>query len=164
VQAVARELAAWREREAARLDLARPFLLRDETLLALARRGDVTLPDVVRLPGYDARRHSAHAARWLEALAAARLTVEARGPLAESPVESTDALARREALEQAIAALVARRAQELSLPPELLLSRRQRDRALDAWGGRGSLAAAMGGFRGALFGDEINEVAAAVAG
>ena len=38
-RAVARALAAWREREADRLDLARPFLLRDETLLALARGG-----------------------------------------------------------------------------------------------------------------------------
>ena len=159
VQAVARELAAWREREAARLDLARPFLLRDETLLALARRDDVTLQDVVRLPGYDARRHSDHAARWIEALVAARQAVEARGPLVESPVESVEDLARRAALDEAIAALVARRAQELSLPPELLLSRRQRAFALDAWGGRGSLSAAIGGFRGALFGDEIDALA-----
>jgi len=42
---------------------------------------------------------------------------------------------------------MARRAGELSLALELLLSRWQRDRALDAWGGRGSLAAALGAAR-----------------
>ena len=159
VQAVARELAAWREREAARLDVARPFLLRDETLLALARRDDVSMQDVVRLPGYDARRHAAHGARWPEALASARRDVEARGPSVVPAAASTADVERRRALEDGLSALVARRAGELGLAPELLLSRRQRDRALDAWDGRGSLAASIGGFRGALLGDELDALA-----
>lgn len=159
VQAVAREIAAWREREAARLDVARPFLLRDETLLALARRSEVTPQDIVRLPGYDARRHARHSAKWPEALAAARLAVEARGPVPAAPAPTTADRERRDAIETALTALVARHAQELSLPPEVLLSRRQRDRALDAWDGRGSLAAAIGGFRGALLGDELDALA-----
>ncbi len=164
VQAVARGLAAWREREAARLDLARPFLLRDETLIALARRDSVSLPEIVRLPGYDPRRHASHALRWLEALAAARLEVEA-GPASVEPlVLSAGDLDRRLAIEAAVGALVARRAAELSLAPELLLSRRQRDRALDVWGGRGSLAAALGGFRGALLGAELDALAPVNAG
>jgi hypothetical protein len=71
---------------------------------------------------------------------------------------------RRLAIEDACGALVTRRARELSLAPELLLSRRQRDRALDAWGGRGSLAAAIGGFRGALLGDELDALAPVSAG
>ena len=161
VQAIGRELAAWREREAARLDVARPFLLRDETLLALAGRDEVSLKDVVRLPGYDARRHAIHAARWPEALASARLEVDTQGPSPASPVLSATELERRDGLEQAIAALVARRAKELSLAPELLLSRRQRDRALDAWDRRGSLAALVGGFRGALLGGELDALARA---
>jgi ribonuclease D len=164
VQAVARQLAAWREREAAGLDVARPFLLRDETLLALARRDEVSLQDVVRLPGYDARRHSTHARRWPEALAAARLEVAARGPSPAPPVPSAAEFKRRAATEEAVAVLVARRARELSLAPELLLSRRQRDRALDAWGGRGSLAASIGGFRGALLGAELDALAQGAAG
>lgn len=159
VQAVAREIAAWREREAARLDVARPFLLRDETLLALARRSEVTPQDIVRLPGYDARRHARHSAKWPEALAAARLAVEARGPVPAAPTPTIADRERRDAIETALTALVARHAQELSLPPEVLLSRRQRDRALDAWDGRGSLAAAIGGFRGALLGDELDALA-----
>ena len=159
VRAVARGLAAWREREASRLDVARPFLLRDETLIALARRDSVSLQDIVRLPGYDPRRHASHASRWIEALAAARLEVEAGVTPVEPPAPSAVDLDRRRALEDALAALVARRAGELSLAPELLLSRRQRDSALDAWGGRGSLADALGGFRGALLGAELDALA-----
>lgn len=159
VQAVARELAAWREREASRLDVARPFLLRDETLLALARRRDVSMQDVVRLPGYDARRHAAHATRWPDALAAAHRESATRGPSPARPTPSAADLERRATLEDGVTALVARHAAELSLPPELLLSRRQRDRALEAWAGRGSLTAVIGGFRGQLFGDELDALA-----
>jgi len=157
VQAVARELAAWREREAAALDVARPFLLRDETLLALARRDAVSMQDVVRLPGYDPRRHSRYAAQWIDALAAARRAVETRGPSHTTPAPlSSGDFKRRVALGEAVAALVARRAGDLSLPPELLLSRRQRERAIEAWDGQGSLAASIGGFRGALLGAELD--------
>ncbi len=162
VQAVARGLAAWREREAARLDVARPFLLRDETLIALARRDSVSLQEIVRLPGYDPRRHASHASRWIEALAAARREVDTGAASVELPVPSAADRKRRLAFEDACSALVARRAGELSLAPELLLSRRQRDRALDAWGGRGSLAAALGGFRSALLGDELDALARSV--
>ncbi|MES1254161.1 MAG: ribonuclease D [Acidobacteriota bacterium] len=164
VQAVARGLAAWREREAARLDVARPFLLRDETLLALARRDTVSLQEVVRLPGYDPRRHATYAPQWIEALAAARHAIETGAASVDAPAHSAADLDRRQAIEDALGALVARRAAELSLAPELLLSRRQRDRALDAWGGRGSLANAVGGFRGALLGAELDALAAVSAG
>ncbi len=164
VQAVARGLAAWREREAASLDVARPFLLRDETLLALARLDRVSLQELDRLPGYDRRRHASHASGWLEALAAARLAVDTGASSVEPPVPSAADRDRRRAIENACGALVARRAAELSLAPELVLSRRQRDRALDAWGGRGSLAAAIGGFRGALLGDELDALAPVRAG
>jgi ribonuclease D len=158
VQAVARHLAAWREREAARLDVARPFLLRDETLLALARRESIAPQEAVRLPGYDARRHASHMPRWIEALAAARGEANAT-PLDTPVVPSRAERDRRNSLETAVSALVARRASELELPPELILSRRQRDRLLDAWDGRGSLGEVLGGFRGALLGDDLDALA-----
>ena len=142
----------------------RPFLLRDETLIALARRDSVSMQEIARLPGYDARRHATHAPRWIEALSDARLEVETGAAPDEPPVPSAADLDRRRALEDAFGALVTRRASELSLAPELLLSRRQRDRALDAWGGRGSLAAAVGGFRGALLGAELDALAPVRAG
>jgi ribonuclease D len=164
VQAVARGLAAWREREAARLDVARPFLLRDETLIALARRDHVSLQEIVRLPGYDPRRHDAYAPRWIEALAAVRLEVDTGAISVDPPAPLTLDIDRRRAIEDAMVALVTRRASELSVAPETLLSRRQRDRALDAWAGRGSLAAALGGFRGALLGAELDALTSVTAG
>lgn len=156
---VARELAAWREREAERRDLARPFLLRDETLLALAqKKTEPTMREISKLPGFDARRHAAFAGEWLAALAAARAAAEAGAgadpPRTRSPLDRD----RRELLERAVADLVARRAAELSLPPELLLSRRQRGRLYAAWDGRGPLAAPLSGFRRELLAAAIDEL------
>ena len=160
-RAVARALAAWREREADRLDLARSFLLRDETLLALARRDAIAPQEIAKLPGFEARRHAQHAARWVEALDAARAAVEAGTAPAEPARLPAEERERRGALEDAISALVGRRAGELGLSPELLLSRRQRDRALSAWrdSGGGSLAESVGGFRGRLLGAELDALA-----
>ncbi len=161
-RAVARALAAWREAEAERLDLARPFLLRDETLLALARRDAIAPQEIAKLPGYEARRHAQHATRWIEALAAARAAADA-GTAPEEPARLPAAERdRRKALEEAISALVTRRATELGISAELLLSRRLRDRALDSWNGRGSLAESVGGFRGLLLGTELDALAASV--
>lgn len=153
---VARELAAWREREAERRDLARPFLLRDETLLALAQKREPTMGEVSKLPGFEARRHAAYAGEWLAALAAARAAVEAGAgadpPRPRSPLDRE----RRELLERAVADLVARRATELGLPPELLLSRRQRGRLYAAWDGDAPLSTPLTGFRRDLLGAELD--------
>jgi ribonuclease D len=129
-RAAARELAVWREREAERLDLARPFLLRDETLLALARREAVAADDLRRLPGWDARRHERHAESWL---AAHRAAVDAASiqPLDPDPPRPGRAeRERRERRSRAVADAVAEVARALALPAELLLSRKQRERLL----------------------------------
>ncbi|MEO8196710.1 MAG: ribonuclease D [Thermoanaerobaculia bacterium] len=162
-RAVARALAAWREGEAERLDLARSFLLRDETLLALARRGAAEPQPLAKLPGYDARRHAMHTTRWTEALAQAHRDIEAGAapPEPEAQRLTTAARERRRTLEEAISAFVARRAGELGLPPELLLSRRQRDRVLSAWNGKGLLSAALDGYRADLLGPDLDRLAAA---
>ena len=152
VRAVGRALAVWREREAERLDVARPFLLRDETLIALARRENLAPADAATLPGYDVRRHGGYGPRWAAALADARATAAAGEAPPEDIRRSPEEEARRDALDTAIAAVVTARAAELGLAPELLLSRRQRERAIAAWDGGGSWADAVGGFRGALLG------------
>ena len=94
-RAVARALAAWRDREADRLDLARSFLMRDETLLALARLDGsgghseptaLTPQEIAKLPGYEARRHAQHAGRWVEALAEANVAAHAGTAPAEPAV------------------------------------------------------------------------------
>ena len=115
-RAVARALAAWREREAERADLARPFLLRDETLLALAKRDALAPADAKALPGYDPRRHAhlgaalgggaAGGARRASRPAPRRPRIRGRRP--------TSAIARRRSA-CAIAALVTQKATELGL-------------------------------------------------
>ena len=170
-RAVARALAAWRDREADRLDLARSFLMRDETLLALARLDGsgghsgptaLTPQEIAKLPGYEARRHAQHAGRWVEAIAEANIAAHAGTAPAEPARLPAAERERRRAFEDAISALVARRSGEVGLSPELLLSRRQRDRAIDSWraGGGGSLAERVGGFRGRLLGAELDALAA----
>ena len=158
---LARALALWREREAERLDLARPFLMRDETLVALARRPGVTAAELPKLPGYDRRRHAQHAALWLEALAAAAVAgEEGEGSVEPLPDRPRVSLERLKSVGHALAETVAHRAAELGLPPELLLSRRQRDRLLRAWDGSGPLSASLRGFRRALLGSELDALIA----
>jgi ribonuclease D len=128
---IARTLAAWREIEALRLDLARPFLLRDETLLALARQGAIDGESALRLPGFDARRHAGLVGDWGRALAAAIAAADAPDAL-EVPVPPP-ASRERAALDRELAELAATTAGELGLAPELLLPRRTRERMLDAW-------------------------------
>jgi ribonuclease D len=156
-RAVARALAAWREREADRLDMARPFLLRDETLLALAKRDALAPADAPALPGYDARRHGHQVPRWAAALETARADAAAGTAPPEDPRTPADVRDRQEAIGMRVAALVTRKATELGLASELLLSRRQRERAVETWlRAGGSLADALGGFRGALLGAELD--------
>ncbi|MEO5821408.1 MAG: HRDC domain-containing protein [Vicinamibacteraceae bacterium] len=156
-RAVARVLAAWREREAELADLARPFLLRDETLVALAKRDALVQADAAALPGYDGRRHAHLTPRWAAALQAARAEVEAGTAPVEDPRTPPEIRDRLEAIGVRVAALVTQKATELGLTAELLLSRRQRERAIETWlRTGGSLAAALGGFRGALLGAELD--------
>jgi len=154
---VGRALAAWREREARRLDLARPFLLRDETLLALARRATVSVEDLPRLPGYDRRRHERHAPAWIAAHAAA-LAAPLADPADERTPGGSRDWQRREKLSREIAGRVERFAAGLGLPPELLLSRRQRHRLLAAWDGERPVAEGLGGFRRELLGPLLADV------
>jgi len=157
-RAVARELAAWREREAERRDLARPFLLRDETLLALARLDDPSDERLAKLPGYDERRHTRWRAAWAEALVAARDGArDEPEPPRERPGRA--AIERRDRLDRALADAVADIAGGLELPPELLLSRRQRQQLVAATESGSAPSTALAGFRLALLGDAVDAAA-----
>ena len=130
--------------------LARPFLLRDETLLALATR-DALAPARRRAASRLITRRHAHrrraGRRREDARAAAAGGTAPPGIRGRRPTSAIE----QQALEVRIAALVTQRADELGLASELLLSRRQRERAVETWlRTGGSLAAALGGFRGAL--------------
>lgn len=157
-RAVARELAAWREREAERLDLARPFLLRDETLLALAKREELAAEDLPRLPGWESRRHAAHAAGWLEAHAAAVAATAGIELPADAPRASRAERERMQRRSRAAAALVAEVAAREGLPAELLLSSRQRARLLAALDRGERPADHLTGFRRALLAEPIERL------
>ena len=75
-----------------------PFLLRDETLLALAKRDALAPADAAALPGFDARRHAHLAPRWAAALQAARADVEAGTAPPEDPRTPADVRDRQQAL------------------------------------------------------------------
>jgi len=157
---IACELALWREREAERLDLARPFLLRDETLLALARRPGATAAELAKLPGYEARRHAEHAGLWLAALASARAAADRPGTApAPRPARPAVPLERLKRVGHALAEAVARRAGTLELAPELILSRRQRDRLLRAWDGAAPLSSGLTGWRRELLAAAVDAAA-----
>jgi ribonuclease D len=156
-RAVARALAAWREREAEQADLARPFLLRDETLLAIAKREVLDPADAKALPGFDARRHAHLVPRWVSALQTARAEAAAGTAPAEDPSTPADVRERQDALGARVAAVVTQKATELGLPGDLLLSRRQRERAIEIRLRTGeSFTVALGGFRGALLGADLD--------
>ncbi len=154
---IARELAAWREREAERLDLARPFLLRDETLFALARQGALDPASAPKRPGFDARRHAGRLTEWTLALAAAVAAADAPGaPEVPVPPPASRARLRREG---ELAALAAARAVELGLAPELLLPRRVRERLLDAWEAGRPLDGALDGWRAEALAEPLARLA-----
>ncbi len=62
---IAAGLSRWRENEARQRNLPRTFVLRDETLLELARKGPVEATEIRRLRGFQSRRHG----RFAEAIA-----------------------------------------------------------------------------------------------
>jgi len=96
------------------------------------------------------------------ALQAARAEAAAGTAPSDDPRTPADVRDRLEAIGVRVAALVTQKATVLGLPAELLLSRRQRERAIEAWlRAGGSLSAAVGGFRGALLGAELDAVASA---
>lgn len=116
---LAQALAAWREREARGRDMPRSFLLRDDLLVALARRPPKNLQELKARPAYDARAGSRFAADWLEVLKDAA----GRNPLPEAIWSPPSDPASRRA-EDALRQRVRKRAEEMGIAPEVLAPRR----------------------------------------
>lgn len=157
-QRVARALSAWREREAERLDLARPFLMRDPTLLAIAKRGEIDPATVAKLPGYDRHRHERHLDRWRRALEeAVEASADGAGPADDA--QDRPPGEREKRIDDRLGELARRRAEELALPLELLLSRRDRERAAAAIANGAEPSAAVGGWRAEALSPGLAELA-----
>jgi ribonuclease D len=118
---VLQTLAAWRDQEARRRDLPRSFVLKEDLLLSLATRKPTVAADLARIPAFDARQAARDGASWLALIEEALGRPEAELPEAPERLPFTPAVRQ---LEDRLRQLVAERAVELSIPPEILSSRR----------------------------------------
>ena len=119
--AALRSLAAWRERQARRRNLPRNFVLKEKAMIDVARRWPKTLRALASLGSIhpkEVQRHGKALLRLLER--SSRLAADALPPAAPRPVDLTPYRGHVRRLRARVAAV----ADALSLPPELLASRK----------------------------------------
>ena len=153
---VLRELAAWREREARRRDTPTGWLLKDPSLVELARAQPLDPAALRRVRGVG----SMGAQETQELLAAVARGIEAE-PL-PSPREPSGEVARRSAVAAALAAVLVRaRCEDARIAPELVATRgdlEEFSRAALTGGVEGQSLAS--GWRRDLVGAELEELLA----
>jgi ribonuclease D len=118
--AVLRELAAWREIEARTRDLRPHFVLRDDVLVATARRAPTSPKDLSQVRGFPGSEVERSGERLIEAVRRARALPASEWPMLERGAES-DPFA--EVSLSLLAAFVAMRARDLEMTPELIATR-----------------------------------------
>ena len=126
--AALRAVCEWRERRARRRDLPRGFVLKDETVIDLARRIPRNRQDLAAVKGLGPRQARRYGPALLDSLRAALALPDSDLPrrLERSGGRSASRLTER------LRQLVARVAGDLDLPAETLVSRR----TLEAWAAR----------------------------
>ena len=150
--AVLRSLAAWREREARRRDLPRAWTVRDDALLALARRPQLDADDVAKtVPGRPGRRY-----------AAAIVDAHQRGLRDDDPPRRAPRPLgpRGSQLAASLRAIVAREAQRLNVAPALLAGKRDVETALRHHREHGALPERFNCWRLGVLGDAFHAVLA----
>jgi ribonuclease D len=150
--ALAREVAAWREREAMRRDVPKRWVLGDEGVIEVARRSPRSYDELVAIRGVTDKLGRTAAAELLAAVT--------RG--LDVPEEELPSLKKRrrpagdiDATVDLIAALVRKRARENDVAMPLLASRDDMER-LAAGECEGSPL--LEGWRGAMVGEEIRRL------
>ena len=123
-----RALCDWRERRARRRDLPRGFVLRDETLVDLARRLPRSTEELPRARSLGPRQARRYGPALLELVRGVRSLPKDRLP--ERPERSGRRSSSR--LSDALRKLVASVASDLDVPVEFLAPRK----SLDAWAAR----------------------------
>jgi ribonuclease D len=149
-------LCAWREEEAARVDRARGFVVRDDALLAIARHRPTQMHELRRLEAvapHEARRHG----RRLLQIVRAGLEL----PESELPARAPRAPRVRGGVElvKELQSLVAQIARELEVPPEVLTQRRVLEKVVRDFAGSGvrTLPAELEGWRREVVGKPVLE-------
>lgn len=152
--AVLRSLASWREREARRRDLPRAWTVRDEALLTLARRDQLTRRDIAAvLPTKLANRYAP------ALLAAHQRGLDDPAPPADEPRPlGNQASAAVKRLRQVVAGV----AERLGMAPALLASRRDLEAAVRHYRDHRELATHIRGWRRDVLGGALCDILAAV--
>lgn len=148
---VLQRLAAWRERRAMDLNRPRRWILRDEVLVELARRGPTTLAAMERIRGLEKNQIERLGQDWLREIEAGRALPADQLPSAE-PRQALSP--EQEALVDAMMAVLRLRAASESLSPSMLANRATL--AQLALGNRD--VEVLRGWRGALVGKELQQL------
>jgi ribonuclease D len=153
--AVLRELAAWREHEAKRLDIPRKRVISDELLVELARRPSLSLADMERMRGLNAGLIQRFGQALIGAWKQGHDCPKADWPRPAQRERLTDGTEVRLEL---LDALMRLRADEERISPHLLASRDELSR-LASWAGHRSDAEpdipCLHGWRRTLIGDDL---------
>ncbi|MHC4391420.1 MAG: ribonuclease D [Planctomycetota bacterium] len=153
-RAVARGLAAWREREAKAADRPRTWILKTKALKLIARRMPDTAEAVEALPDIPPRTARRHGNRIAEIVRAERERPRGKEPAGMASGGSLDETeqARFDALQK----VVAGHAETLGLEPSLLVSVSNLKKIA-----RGELAdvPVFNGWRASVIGDQLRDIA-----
>ena len=148
-----RAVAAWREEEARSRDLPPGWVLKDPSVVEVARRNPADAAAVGRLRGLGSLSPAA-VQRLLEALAAA---ADAEPPPAAR--ELSPGLARRVAAASALGAVLVRaRCEGAHIAPELVATRAELESFVEAMASGQNEHALLTGWRRELVGDELREL------
>jgi ribonuclease D len=146
--AILQGLAAWREQQARRSNRPRRWVLKDEVMVDLARRGPETLAEMEKIRGLEAKTLQRHGAALLEVMAQARQLPAAQWP---SRPEGRRLQPIQEGLVDVLMALVRTRGVEQEVSPQLLASRKE----LEAVVAGSRDCAVLHGWRNAVVGAEL---------
>ena len=149
VLALLRELAAWREEEAQRRDLPRNWIVRDETLVEIARHAPRTVEDLTRTRGLaDRQARGPFGARLLEAVERGD-----RVPRSEWPTPPKPDVAKASGpLTQLLKVLLRMRCEEAGVAAKMVASAEDVNRIAAV--GEDARVPALSGWRWALFGED----------
>ena len=123
---VLREVAAWREEQAARRDIPRGWVIKDATLVELARRGPRSVEDLKNVRGLNAKE-AERSGRHILAAVAKGLEAE---PMERPDVPSRSVQARARMVSGLADAIVRARCEEAQLATEMVANRSELDALL----------------------------------
>src|SRR5690606_17220510 len=140
-------LCAWRERAARERNVPRGRILKDAEILEIAKRMPCSINELARIPDLDPQRRTAQAQAVLGLLESVTTAPETDIPAPVEPPLPREWSGRLNRLRD----LVAERAAQLDLPPEVLARKRDCERVLlDR-----ALPETLTGWRKPLIGDEL---------